>query len=194
MMSVYLKPEPARLSEYGKRWMDGRLAQWERFGLILQDVARLAEEERWKWPLIEQQLKTEGIPTAITSGLSQYIMHQIMDASVGKIAWSMPGLSVIALATAAPGVTTTGATLTELTYTTYARATVAGSGWNAATTASPSITTNNGNITFPAVTGGGGTILGFIVTDNATIGAGNSIWWGSLPSMTVNTVQTPPTI
>lgn len=192
---VYLIPDgPARLTEYGKRWLDRRAADLARFKGVLLDVAKLAEHEAGRWASIEQRLALEGVPTAISSGISQYGMSHLVDHLNGKTSFTMPATVAMALATAAPTSTTTGVTVTEAAYTSYTREAIAGSGFNAATSATPSVATNNGAITFPNCTGSTSTLLGFILADSSTIGAGNALWYGTLASTVISTTQTPPTI
>lgn len=192
---VYLQPEgPARLTEHGKRWLTDRLAMFDRFRDVLRDVAALAEVEAKRWQVMQDTLIREGVPTAITSGISQYAMPKLLDHIDGKTSFTMPTTVALALATAAPTSTTTGATLTEAAYTGYAEQTIAGSGFNAATAATPSVQTNNGAITFGACTAGTSTLLGFMLKDSATIGAGNALWYGTLTSTVISTTQTPPTV
>jgi hypothetical protein len=192
---VYLVPEgPARLTEYGKRWFDDRYAQVDRFWHVLRDISKLAAHEATRWVDITAALEAEGVPTAITSGYSQYAMAKIIDHSDGKTSWTMPATVAITLTTVAPTSTSTGASITEASYSTFARVTIAGSGFNAATAATPSVSTNNGAITFAACTGGSSTLLGFATADSASLGAGNLIFYGTLASTVISTTATPPTI
>ena len=193
--AVLLVPDgPARLSEYGKRWIEETWTAIDRFAGVLRDVFRLAEYERGYWDRIEDLLRREGVPVAITSGVSQYGMAKLIDHIDGKTSFTMPSTVALALATAAPSSTTTGATLMEAAYTGYGRQTIAGAGFNAATAATPSVSTNNGAITFGNCTAGSSTLLGFMVADSASTGAGNSLWYGTLTSTTISTTQTPPTV
>lgn len=192
---VYLVPEgPAKWTEYGKRWLTDRLAAFDKFAGAMRDVADLAAVEQKRWPWLLDTLKAEGVPTAITSGFSQYAMPKVLDHIGGKTSFTMPGTVALALATAAPTSTTTGATLTEAAYTGYGRQTIAGSGWTAATAATPSVLVSNGAITFGACTAGTSTLLGFILADSASTGAGNSLVYGTLTSTVISTTQTPPTV
>lgn len=191
---VYLWPEgPAQLSEYGKGWLEKRLVFLDRHDSVLRDIAKLARVDSWKWPRIQRQLDLEGVPQNV-SGLSQYVGHLIMDHLVGKTSFTMPVAIAMALDTAAPSSTSTGASQSEVAYTTYARSTLAGAAWTAATTATPSVSVNASTITFSGCTAGGGTLLGFTICDSATIGAGNVIWFGSLASTVISPTQTPPTV
>lgn len=193
--AVLLVPEgPARLTEYGKRWLDRSQVAFDKFRGVLRDVVELAEVEARRWAQIEDLLRAEGCPTAITSGISQYGMSHLIDHLNGKTSFTMPATVTMALATTAPTSTTTAVTIVEAAYTGYARVTIAGSGFNAATAATPSIATNNGAITFGACTGGTSTLLGFMIADNATLATGNSLWYGTLASTVISTTQTPPTV
>lgn len=168
---VFLVPDgPAKITEHGKRWLDK----------LLNAVA-----------------KSDHPPMmgGITSGISQYAMPKLVDHLNGKTSFTMPATVTMALATTAPTSTTTGATVVEPTYTGYGRQTLAGAVFGAATAATPSVSTSASTITFGAVTAGGpNTLLGFIIADNATTGAGNALWYGTLASTVVSTTQTPPTV
>jgi hypothetical protein len=191
---VYLELGECRLTEYGKRYFEERLTFIDRFDAVLRDIAKLARAEQWKWPLITRQLELEGVPVAV-SGLSQYVGHLVMDHLVGKTAFTMPATIAMALDTAAPTSTSTGASQAETAYTGYtARQAIAGAAWTAATTATPSVSANNATITFGNCTGTGATLLGFTIDDSVTVGAGNAIWFGALTSTVISTTQTPPTV
>ena len=185
---------PVVPTEYGKRWLDDTWTAIERDRSVLLDVAKLAESEAQMWDEIDEILRAENALTAISSGTSQYAMAKLIDHLNGKTAFTMPGTVAMALATAAPTSTTTGSTLAEATYTGYGRQTLAGSAFNAATAATPSVATNVGTITFGNCTAGTNTLLGFILADSATAAAGNALWYGTLTSVTISTTQTPPTV
>lgn len=195
---VYLQVGETKLTEHGKRWFDTRLAALDKFNATLKDVVTLAYREMWKWPSVMRKLEAEGAPVAITSGVSQYGMSHLIDHINGKTSFTMPAAVAMALGTAAPTSTTTGVWgSTETTnYTGYGRLTLTpASQLNAATAATPSVATNSATLTFAACTGGSPTaLLGFLITDNATINTGNALWWGGLTSVTISTTQTPPTI
>lgn len=204
---VFLIPEGSmRPTEYGKRWLERAWTDLDRHSNTIRDVAKLerpgplldvvelGELERVRWAGLEELLRAEGVPTAITSGVSQYGMSHLLDHVNGKTAFTMPATVAIALATAAPTSTTTGATLTEANYTGYAEVVIAAAGWNAATAATPSVSTNNGAISFGNCTAGTNTLAGFGIKDSSTAGAGNMLWYGTLASVTISTTQTPPTI
>lgn len=205
--AVLLVPDgPLKPTEYGKRWMNRVWTDLQHHSNTLRDVARLGDpnalldvaalgDEQVKlWAAMEEALREEGVPTNITSGISQYGMSHLIDHINGKTSFTMPATVAMALGTAAPTSTTTGATLTEAAYTGYARQTLAGSAFNAATAATPSVATNNGSITFGNCTAGTSTLLGFILADSATVAAGNALWYGTLASTVISTTQTPPTV
>lgn len=194
MEPIYLELQPAQMTEYGRRWTEDRLTVIERHLDVMRDIHALAEAEHARWAEIEAQLRAEGVPTAISSGVSQYGMSHLVDHINGKTSFTMPTTVALALATAAPTSTTTGATVTEAAYTGYARLAIAGAGWNAATAATPSVATNVNTLTFGACTAGTSTLLGFILADSSTTGAGNALWYGTLTSTVISTTQTPPTV
>jgi hypothetical protein len=191
---VYLEIGEVRTSEFGKRWVSEWHEGLERHRRTLRDVVELARRELWKWPAIQSELDAEGVPQAISSGLSQYAMSHLIDHVNGKTAFTMPAAVAMALCTAAPTSTSTGATITEANYTGYARMAIAAAGFNAATAATPSVATNAGAITFGNCTAGTSTLLGFALCDSATLAAGNMLWYGTLTSVTISTTQTPPTV
>jgi hypothetical protein len=168
---MLLEPEgPAQITEYGKRWLDRLLT-------------------------IASNLDDPPMLGGVTSGMSQVTLAKIVDHVNGKTSFTMPTVIAMALATTAPATTTTGVTIVEAAYTGYARVNLTPATWsNAATSATPSVATNNGAITFPACTGSTSTLLGFMFTDNATLSLGNSLWYGTLASTVISTTQTPPTI
>lgn len=193
--AVLLEPEgPMLLTEYGKRWFDETWTAIERNHDVLIDVIKLAEYQAEMWDEIDEILRQEGVPTAIANGMSQYVMHLALDHLVGKTAFTMPVAVAMTLCTANPSSTSTGASQAESAYTTYGRQTLAGAAFVAATTATPSVSTNSGVITFGACTAGGSTLLGFTLCDSATIGAGNALWFGALASTVISPTQTPPTV
>ena len=96
----------------------------------------------------------------------------------------------LGLWTTTPDDTFTAATATELTYTTYARQAITTT--NMSVAASGSVT-NDVAITFPTVSAGGGTVIGWILCSSSS-GAGDNICWGTATSTVISTTQTPPTI
>jgi hypothetical protein len=193
MTAVYLNPEPARLSEHGKRWLEENIGLWSRFRSTVADITRLAQAEVWEWPRLMRQLELEGVPTAISSGVSQYGMQKLINHINGNASFTEPTVIGLALCTTAPTSTSTGATLVEAGYTGYVETNIV-SNLGAATAATPSVATNSTQITGPACTGSTSTLLGFALKDGTTVGSGNVLWYGTLPSTVISTSATPPVI
>lgn len=97
----------------------------------------------------------------------------------------------MALCTVIPTDASTGSSITEATYTGYARKIINASDMSAASAGSK---TNSAAITFDACTAGSSTIIGFALVDNATTGLGNIHYWGTTTSKVIDTSNTPPTI
>jgi hypothetical protein len=191
---VYLEIGECRPTEYGKRWLNDWCTGLARHNQTITDVAKIALLEMRDWRWIQRKLDAEGVPQMISSGISQYAMPALINHINGKTAFTMPATVSLALATTAPTSTTTGASLVEATYTGYGRQTIAAAGFNAATSATPSVATNASTITFGNCTGGTSTLLGFILADSATVSAGNALWYGTLASTVISTTQTPPVV
>ena len=96
----------------------------------------------------------------------------------------------LALTTVIPTDASTGGTITEANYTTYARVLINAADMSAAAAGSK---TNTAAFTFAAVTAGDDTIVGFVIIDSAS-GAGNVHYWGTTTSKVVDTSNTPPTV
>src|SRR5437016_5231891 len=71
----------------------------------------------------------------------------------------------VALCTAAPTDASTGSTITEAGYTSYARVSTTAGTWNVSSGTSPSTITNASTITFPTATGGSSTVTHFVLVD-----------------------------
>ena len=108
---------------------------------------------------------------------SNYLELEILDHIFGNGTYTPATNIFVALLTATPDDTDTGSTITEATYTGYARKSTAGSDWN---TASAGAIDNANAITFDACTGGSSTITHFALCDAST--AGNVLFWGALSS------------
>lgn len=188
---MYLEVGETKITEHGKRWFDAWVTGIERFRATIIDVAKLALSELWDWQRIQRALDAEGVPQALSSGISKTQMQALINASTKQAVYTAPGAFVVALATAAPSSSSTGAAMSETAYVGYAR-TAATMG--ASTNADPSVATNSGTVTFPNCTGTGSTLLGFCCCDSATTGAGAALWYGTLTSTVISTTQTPPTI
>jgi hypothetical protein len=193
--AVLLVPDgPMRPTEYGKRWMEKTWEAIARFDRTIRDVAALDAFERPRWAMMQRELELSGVPTNITSGVSQYGMQHLIDHLNGKTPFTMPATVAMGLWTVAPTSTSTGALAGEAAYTGYARQTLVGTVFGAASPATPSVSLNASTITFGNCTGSTSTLLGFELCDSATVAAGNALWYGTLPSTVISTTQTPPTI
>src|SRR5260221_6706225 len=98
---------------------------------------------------------------------SDYLENKVLDHCLGKTAFTMPATVYLALCTVVPSDASTGTTITEATYTGYARKQIAASDLNAAASGSSS---NANAITFAACTAGTSTIVGFAICDALTLG------------------------
>jgi len=121
----------------------------------------------------------------MANNLSDYAEAKIIDHSVGKTSWTMP-TAHIALYTTTPTDSTAGTEVTNAN--SYARLATAGSDWAAASAGANS---NAADLTFTTASGSWGTVAGVAITDSATHGAGNIIWYGALTaSKTVDSGDT----
>lgn len=166
-----LKLDSARITEYGR--------------YAYRDV--LPDELALPWNPLEP-----GSPKDIrgAASFSDYLELKVLDHIFNDGTFSVPTAS-LALWTSALTDASTGATAGELTYTTYARVTIAAADMSAAAAGSK---TNTSAFTFPACTAGGGTVTFWGTFDSSTIGAGNMLVWGTATSTVISTTQTPPTI
>jgi hypothetical protein len=121
------------------------------------------------------------------AGMSNAVELKVLELLVAKTAYTVTSPLFLALTTAAVAETDTAATLVEATYTGYARKSVAGTDWGAA---SAGQIANVNAITFAACTGGTSTLLGFALVTTAS-GAGDIQAFGTLPSLVVSVTQTP---
>lgn len=121
-------------------------------------------------------------------GLSNAVELSILEHLVAKTSYTMPTSPLfLALTTAAVLETDTAGTLTEANYTGYARKSVAGTDWGAA---SAGQIANTNAITFAACTAGTSTVIGFALVTTAS-GAGAIQCFGTLASLVVSATQTP---
>lgn len=170
---------PGRLTEFGRRHPFGRAMQD-----FLDYEARMAEAR--------QRAIERGDPLPIAGGASffNYAEAKILGHAVGKSAWAKPTVW-LALCTVVPEDAKTGITITEATYTGYARKEVPEGSWGAASEGAPSSIKNSAELVFAECTSGESTIIGWALCDNATKSEGNGIVWGTCSSTTISTTQTP---
>jgi hypothetical protein len=123
------------------------------------------------------------------AGLSNAVELSLLEHLVAKTSYTMPTspLYLALVQTNAVVETDTAATITEATYTGYARKSVAGTDWGAA--AAGQIANANA-ITFAACTAGTNTIIGWALVTTSS-GAGTIQCYGTLPSLVVSSTQTP---
>jgi len=107
--------------------------------------------------------------------LTNYLENELIDHVLKVGAWSRPANLYVALCTADPGETATGATLTEPAGNGYARVAI-DADWAAAAARA---TSNSGIVTFAIATGAWGTITHFAIVDSAS-GAGNVLCYGEV--------------
>lgn len=128
---------------------------------------------------------------------SNYLSKKVIEENAGGVAWTAPIHEYVALLTIVPDDTSTGATITETDYTSYTRTEI-GTGnnqtdaWNAGTGTTVETVTNKNAITFPAATGNStNPLVAIAILDNATIGAGNILWWATITSTPIAIGDTP---
>ena len=119
---------------------------------------------------------------------SDYFENAVLDLAFNDPAFT-EALLYVALCTAIPTDASTGTTITEATYTGYARKQIAAADMSAAASGSK---TNSAAITFAACTAGASTIIGFALCDALTVG--NIHYWGTTTSKVIDVNNTPPTI
>lgn len=110
------------------------------------------------------------------------------------MAFAAPANVYLALLTVIPDDTSTGSTITEATYGSYARTQIGTANnqtdaWNAATGTTTAVVTNKNNIVCPAASSGSSTVVAIAVTDAAA--AGNVLYWTTVTSVVINPGNTP---
>lgn len=123
------------------------------------------------------------------AALSDYLENKLIDHVFRNISYTVPSTIGIALVTAAPTDSQTGATISEVTGGSYARVAVVPTTANWASTngtaSGPSSGTGGATnpvaaVTFTTATADWGTIVGVVVCDNTTTAAGNALFYGTL--------------
>lgn len=122
---------------------------------------------------------------------SNYLENKVLDHFDGKASTALVTPVYLALCTVVPTDASIGLTLSEASYTGYARKAVPAAALSAASSGQ---VTNTEAITFAACTAGSSTIIGWALCDNGTKNAGNVLWWGTCTSTVISTTQTPATI
>lgn len=113
---------------------------------------------------------------------ADYLENKIVDHVVGKTSFTMP-TCYLALCSALPTDASTGSTITEVVYTTYARKVTAGADWNAS---SGGANSNATELQFAACTAGSATARAFAGVDALTVG--NLLFWSPLGTAAWQTV------
>jgi hypothetical protein len=128
---------------------------------------------------------------------SFYLSKKVIEEYFGGFAFSAPSNVYLALLTVVPDDTSTGATITESDYTSYARTQI-GTGnnqtdaWNAATGTTTATVTNKNAISGPTATGPStNPIVAVAVLDSGTLGAGNILGWATVTSTAIASGDTP---
>ena len=137
------------------------------------------------------QMGEEGFnPMAGSASFSDYLEAKVLEHITGKGALTMPTF-YLALCTAEVTDAKTGSTITEATYTGYARLKVEAASWGAASTGAAAIK-NSAKLEFAACTGGTSTVTYWAGCDALTVG--NALCWGTVTSTVISTTQTPATV
>lgn len=143
--------------------------------------------------------------SVLAGGMSNYLENKVLDYVFRSQAWVQPTTLCVGLATAAPIDASTGATVSEASYTGYARGQLnasfsswKGSGAEVTNTGSAgtSGTTSNASIITigTAATSGPTVVTHFFVADSCTVGAGNILFYAALAaSKTINNGDPAPT-
>lgn len=144
-----------------------------------------------------------AVPT-FAAGMSNYLENKVGDYIFRAQVWTQPTTLCLGLATASISDTTTGATVTEASYTGYARGQL-NAGY-AAWKGTDDVVTNTGSAgtdgTFSnasaitigsAATSGPTVVTHFFLADSCTAGAGNILFYGALgTSKTINNGDPAP--
>lgn len=129
------------------------------------------------------------------SGFSRKYAASILGHVFGKAELAKPAEVALALLTATPTNSSTGATITEATGATgYARKVIAAADLAAAVEGATSSIENAVEEVFAAITAGSATVIAWALCDSKTTGAGNVVMWGTCTSTVISTTQTPPKI
>lgn len=126
---------------------------------------------------------------------SNYLSKKLLEEAIGSVAYSSAAHVYLALCTTLPDDTSTGSTIVETDYASYARTEI-GTGnnqtdsWNAATGTTTAVVTNKNAITCPTATGAStNPIVGIAVVDASS--GGNVLYWASVTSTAIANGDTP---
>jgi hypothetical protein len=177
-MKQLIRLNPGQLTDFGHNEVDLEAIRWaqkirERTGEALPPVAG-------------------GSGTFSNFGETTVLAHL---TGQDNASWANLAPTYLALTTVVPDSSKTGSTITEATYTGYARLSVAAANWAAAISggAGAASTIANGAIlTFAACTASSSTVIGWALCTGLTVG--NALAWGSASSTVISTTQTPATV
>jgi hypothetical protein len=131
-------------------------------------------------------------PIAGGASFSDAYEAKVLEHVAGKATLTLVTPVFLALTTVVPTDSSTGTTITEASYTGYARKKVEAADWAAASGTSPTAIKNSKELVFAACTGSTSTVIGFALCDALTVG--NVIMWGTCSSTVISTTQTPATV
>lgn len=121
---------------------------------------------------------------------SNYLENKVLDHCMGKTAFTMPSTVYAALCVNPVTDADTGSTISEASYTGYARILVDPSDLNAATDGEM---TNAEDLVWPDVEAGTDVVVAIAFCDAAT--GGNVLYYdGDIGNVEVSTTQSPPTL
>jgi hypothetical protein len=126
---------------------------------------------------------------------SFYLSKKLLEEALGAVAFTPPANTYLALCTTAPTDASTGTTIVETDYTSYARTLIGTANnqtdaWNAATGTTTATVTNFGAITCPTATGAStNPIVAIAIVDNSA--AGNVLYWATVTSTAIANGDTP---
>lgn len=160
-------------------------------------------DERLFWREYERSMREQGYrqgllgrlrgwAKALMPGFSDAVENKVLDHLTGKTAYTSPAPLYMALLTTVASDTSTSASLVEANYTGYARLQVPAADWNAAASGAVATAVQKA---FAACTAGTSTVIGWALSPiAATAGAGDVVMYGTAPSVTISTTQTPATV
>jgi hypothetical protein len=123
------------------------------------------------------------------ASMSQFLEKAVLEHITKRTAYTAPK-PWLALCTVVPTSTSTGSTITEANYTGYKRVTIAEStGWNAATSTTPSLIKTKALTSFAPCTAGSSKIVAVVLCDAETLG--NMLVWAAVTEFEVSTTATP---
>ncbi len=124
---------------------------------------------------------------------SNYLSKKVLEEYFGGVTFGAAATLYLALCTVLPDDTSTGSTITETDYASYARTAITNdqsTGWNAATGTTTATVTNKTAITCPTATGAStNPLVGIAIVDAAS--AGNIYVWASITSTAIASGDTP---